>query len=168
MVLQLLKLVQLQNEIKDRIDDALSATRAAIKEGIIAGGGCALLHCQDDVADLELDLHGDELLGAQIIRKSLEYPLRTIVANAGYESSLTVERVRQGSKSFGFDAKTGVYGDMIMLGIIDPVKVTRCALQNASSIAGLLLTTEAIICSEPDDKKSAKDNGPMGPIPGMM
>lgn len=155
-------------EIKDRIDDALAATRAAIKEGIVAGGGCALLHAQGDVADLELDLVGDQLLGAQIIRKSLEYPLRTIVSNAGYESSLTVERVRQGSKSFGFDAKTGVYGDMISLGIIDPVKVTRCALQNASSIAGLLLTTEAIICNDSEDKKSSKDAGPMGPIPGMM
>ncbi len=155
-------------EIKDRIDDALAATRAAIKEGIVAGGGCALLHAQHEVADLELDLMGDELLGAQIIRKALEYPLRTIVSNAGYESSLTVERVRQGSKSFGFDAKTGVYGDMILLGIIDPVKVTRCALQNAASIAGLLLTTEAIICTEPEDKKNLKDNGPMGPIPGMM
>lgn len=155
-------------EIKDRIDDALAATRAAISEGIIAGGGCALLHAQDEVIDLELDVQGDELLGVQIIRKALEYPLRTIVSNAGYESSLTVERVRQGGKSFGFDAKTGVYGDMISLGIIDPVKVTRCALQNAASIAGLLLTTEAIICNEPEDKKSSKDNGPMGPIPGMM
>ena len=155
-------------EIKDRIDDALAATRAAIAEGIVAGGGCALLHAQDAVIDLELDMHGDELLGVQIIRKSLEYPLRTIVANAGYEASLTVERVRQGNKSFGFDAKTGVYGDMISLGIIDPVKVTRCALQNAASIAGLLLTTEAIICHEPEDKKTLKDNGPMGPIPGMM
>ncbi len=155
-------------EIKDRIDDALSATRAAISEGIIAGGGCALLHAQDELVDLELDLNGDELLGVHIIRKALEYPLRTIVANAGYEASLTVERVRQGSKSFGFDAKTGVYGDMLVLGIIDPVKVTRCALQNAASIAGLLLTTEAIICHEPEDKKTLKDNGPMGPIPGMM
>lgn len=155
-------------EIKDRIDDALSATRAAIAEGIIAGGGSALLHAQDAVVDLELDLHGDELLGAQIIRKALEYPLRSIVYNAGYESSLTVERVRQGDKSFGFDAKNNVYGNMIDLGIIDPVKVTRCALQNAASIAGLLLTTEAIICNEPEDKKSSKDNGPMGPIPGML
>ncbi len=155
-------------EIKDRIDDALSATRAAIAEGIIAGGGSALLHAQDAVVDLELDLHGDELLGAQIIRKALEYPLRSIVYNAGYESSLTVERVRQGDKSFGFDAKNNVYGNMIDLGIIDPVKVTRCALQNAASIAGLLLTTEAIICNEPEDLKSKKDNGPMGPIPGMM
>lgn len=155
-------------EIKDRIDDALAATRAAIKEGIVAGGGCALLHAQSDVIDLELDLSGDELLGVQIIRKSLEYPLRTIVSNAGYESSLTVERVRQGSKSFGFDAKHGVYGDMISLGIIDPVKVTRCALQNAASISGLLLTTEAIICNDDESKKSSKDTGPMGPIPGMM
>jgi len=155
-------------EIKDRIDDALSATRAAIQEGIVAGGGCALLHAQDSVIDLELDLHGDELLGSQIIRKALEYPLRTIVANAGYEASLTVQNVRQGSKSFGFDAKTGVYGDMLELGIIDPVKVTRCALQNAASIAGLLLTTEAIISADPEEKKSLKENGPMGPIPGMM
>jgi chaperonin GroEL len=155
-------------EIKDRIDDALSATRAAIAEGIVAGGGSALLHAQDAVIDLELDLHGDELLGAQIIRKALEYPLRSIVYNAGYEASLTVERVRQGGKSFGFDAKNNVYGNMIDLGIIDPVKVTRCALQNAASIAGLLLTTEAIICNEPEDLKAKKDAGPMGPIPGML
>lgn len=156
-------------EIKDRIDDALSATRAAIEEGIVAGGGCALLHAQKEVIDLEMDTFGDELLGVQIIKKALEYPLRTITSNAGYESSLTVERVRQGDKSFGFDAKTGVYGDMISLGIIDPVKVTRCALQNAASISGLLLTTEALICNDGnDDKKSLKDNGPMGPMPGMM
>jgi chaperonin GroEL len=157
-------------EIKDRIDDALSATRAAVKEGIIAGGGCALLHAQQAVTDLEFDHTGDILLGIQIIKKSLEYPLRTIVANAGYEASLTVERVRQGGVNFGFDAKTGVYGDMISLGIIDPVKVTRCALQNAASIAGLLLTTEAIISTEVEDKKAATtgNNGPMGPMPGMM
>ncbi len=155
-------------EIKDRIDDALAATRAAIAEGIIIGGGCALLHAQEELIDLELDTNSSELMGIQLIRKALEYPLRTIVSNAGYESSLTIERVRQGGKSFGFDAKTGVYGNMFDLGIIDPLKVTRCALQNAASIAGLLLTTEAIICNDPEDKKSSKDNGPMGPIPGMM
>ncbi len=157
-------------EIKDRIDDALSATRAAIAEGIIAGGGCALLHAQDEIVDLEIECFGDELLGVQIIKKALEYPLRTIATNAGYEASLTVERVRQGEKSFGFDAKGGFYGDMIDLGIIDPVKVTRCALQNAASIAGLLLTTEAIICTELEDKKSSLPNnsGQMSPMNGML
>ena len=154
-------------EIKDRIEDALAATRAAIAEGIVIGGGCALLHAQNDLVDLELDLSGDELLGVQIIRKALESPLRTISANAGYESSLTVERVRMGSPLFGFDAKTGVYGDLISLGIIDPVKVTRCALQNAASIAGLLLTTEAIISNDEDEKKS-NSSSPMGPMPAMM
>lgn len=155
-------------EIKDRIDDALAATRAAVAEGIIAGGGSALLHAQQAVYDLEATLLGDELLGAQIIRKSLEAPLRAIVSNAGYEASLTIERVRQGLNSFGFDAKNNVYGDMVAMGIIDPVKVTRCALQNAASIAGLLLTTEAIICNDPEDTKSKKDAGPMGPMPGML
>lgn len=156
-------------EIKDRIDDALAATRAAVKEGIVAGGGCALLHAQTDLDELALQVAaGDEALGVQIIRKALEAPLRCISFNAGYESSITIERVRQGSNSFGFDAKNNVYGNMIQLGIIDPVKVTRCALQNAASIAGLLLTTEAIICSEPEEKKSSKDNGPMGPMPAMM
>lgn len=156
-------------EIKDRIDDALAATRAAIAEGIVAGGGCALLHAQTDVLDLEYKSVGDELLGIQIIRKALEYPLRTIVSNAGYEPSLTVQRVREQQLPFGFDAKNGVYGDMIALGIIDPVKVTRCALQNAASIAGLLLTTEALISTEPsDDKKSLAQNSSMSPMPGMM
>lgn len=154
-------------EIKDRIEDALAATRAAIAEGIVIGGGCALLHAQNDLVDLELDLSGDELLGVQIIRKALESPLRTISANAGYESSLTVERVRIGSVLFGFDAKTGVYGDLISLGIIDPVKVTRCALQNAASIAGLLLTTEAIISNDEEEKKS-NSSSPMGPMPAMV
>jgi chaperonin GroEL len=155
-------------EIKDRIDDALSATRAAIQEGIVAGGGCALLHTQLDLLDIEFDLKGDELLGCQIIRKALEYPLKTIASNAGYESSLAVERIRQSKSPFGFDAKNGVYGDMIALGIIDPVKVTRCALQNAASVAGLLLTTEAIICNDLEDKKGANNGGISAPIPGML
>jgi chaperonin GroEL len=156
-------------EIKDRIDDALAATRAAVKEGIVAGGGCALLHAQTDLDELTLQVSaGDEALGVQIIRKALEAPLRCISFNAGYESSITIEKVRQGSNSFGFDAKNNVYGNMIQLGIIDPVKVTRCALQNAASIAGLLLTTEAIICSEPEEKKSSKEKSPMGPMPAMI
>jgi len=157
-------------EIKDRIEDALSATRAAVQEGIIAGGGCALLHAQ--TALLELDLVGDEKLGMQIIRRAIEEPLRTIVANAGFEASIIVERIRQeGGTSFGFDAKLGVYCDLLESGIIDPVKVTRCALQNAASIAGLLLTTEAIIADIPSDKKEAPMppmGGGMGGMPGMM
>ncbi len=152
-------------EIKDRIDDALAATRAAVKEGVVVGGGCALLHAQNLLN--ELDVTGDEKLGVQIIKMAIESPLRCIVSNAGYESSLVVERVRMGSNSFGFDAKVGAYGDLIMMGIIDPVKVTRCALQNAASIAGLLLTTEAIISTIPMEKK---ESSPMaqGSVPGMF
>jgi chaperonin GroEL len=155
-------------EIKDRIDDALSATRAAVKEGIIAGGGCALLHAQSSLDELSESLKGsDEFLGVQIIRKAIEMPLRVISMNAGYEASITVERVRQGGSSFGFDAKTGFYGDMIALGIIDPVKVTRCALQNAASISGLLLTTEAIICKVPEENKPVSPSGNMSQMPQM-
>jgi chaperonin GroEL len=156
-------------EIKDRIEDALSATRAAVQEGIVAGGGCALLHAQVVLADM--DLIGDEKLGMQIIRRAIEEPLRTIAINAGYEPSIIVEKIRQqGSGNFGFDAKMGVYCDLVQAGIIDPVKVTRCALQNAASIAGLLLTTEAVIADIPSDKKEVPMpmNGGMGGMPGMM
>ena len=148
-------------EIKDRIDDALSATKAAVLEGIVAGGGCALLH-----AELDLELVGDEALGQQIIQKAVEVPLKTIAINAGYEPSLILERVRHGSNSFGFDARTNMYGNMFDLGVIDPLKVTRCALQNAASIAGLLLTTEAIIANVESKNKST----PSAPhqIPGMF
>jgi chaperonin GroEL len=153
-------------EIKDRIEDALSATRAAVQEGIVAGGGCALLHAQAVLADM--DLVGDEKLGMQIIRRAIEEPLRVIAMNAGYEPSIIVEKIRQqGSGNFGFDAKLGVYCDLVQAGIIDPVKVTRCALQNAASIAGLLLTTEAVIAEIPSEKKEV----PMsmnGGMPGMM
>ncbi len=157
-------------EIKDRIEDALSATRAAVQEGIVAGGGCALLHAQAVLADM--DLVGDEKLGMQIIRRAIEEPLRTIVSNAGYEPSIIVERIRQeGSGHFGFDAKNGVYCNLVQAGIIDPVKVTRCALQNAASIAGLLLTTEAVIADIPSEKKEMPMppmGGGMGGMPGMM
>lgn len=156
-------------EIKDRIEDALSATRAAVEEGIVAGGGCALLHAQAVLA--EMDLTGDEKLGMQIIRRAIEEPLRTIAMNAGFEPSIIVERIRQeGSGSFGFDAKSGQFCNLVEAGIIDPVKVTRCALQNAASIAGLLLTTEAVIADIPSDKKELPlpPMGGMGGMPGMM
>ncbi len=157
-------------EIKDRIEDALSATRAAVEEGIVAGGGCALLHAQVILA--EMDITGDEKLGMQIIRRAIEEPLRTIAMNAGFEPSIIVERIRQeGSGSFGFDAKSGQFCNLVEAGIIDPVKVTRCALQNAASIAGLLLTTEAVIADIPSEKKEAPMppmGGGMGGMPGMM
>lgn len=158
-------------EIKDRIEDALSATRAAVEEGIVAGGGCALLHAQAALNYLQLS--GDEKLGMQIVRRAIEEPLRTIAANAGFEPSIIVERIRQeGSGTFGFDAKLGVYCNLVEAGIIDPVKVTRCALQNAASIAGLLLTTEAVIADIPSDNKKDLSmppmGGNMGGMPGMM
>jgi chaperonin GroEL len=156
-------------EIKDRFDDALSATRAAVEEGIVAGGGCALLRGQSVLEGLELA--GDEQLGVQIVKRAIEEPLRIISRNAGYEPSVVVERVRKESGSFGFDAKTGQYQDLIEAGIIDPVKVSRCALQNAASISGLLLTTEAMISEIPSEKGKDMPTPPMGGMggmPGMM
>lgn len=154
-------------EKKDRIDDALHATRAAVEEGIVAGGGVALLRAKDAVAKLTLE--GDEKLGAQIIDRALEEPLRIITSNAGFEASVIVNKVRDGKKNFGFDAKDNVFVDMVEAGIIDPAKVVRSALQHAASIAGLLLTTEAMVAELPDDKKQPAGHGhEMGGMPGMM
>lgn len=155
-------------EIKDRIEDALSATRAAVQEGIVAGGGCALLRTQSALKDL--DLHGDEKLGMQIVYRAIEAPLRIITSNAGYEASVVIDRVLKESGHIGFDAKMGEYVDMIQAGIIDPAKVTRCALQNAASISGLLLTTEAMISDIEEEKKDTPmpPMGGMGGMPGMM
>ena len=155
-------------EKKDRIEDALNATRAAIEEGIVAGGGIALLRAQKAIS--ELSLSGDEKLGAQIVWRALEEPLRVISQNAGFEASVVINKVKENAQiEFGFDAKLGVYGNMIAAGIIDPAKVERIALQNAASISGLLLTTEAIISENPDDKKeaSAPSMGGMGGMGGM-
>jgi chaperonin GroEL len=152
-------------EKKDRIDDALSATRAAVEEGVVAGGGVALLRAQKAV--LELKLEGDEALGVQIISKAVEEPLRIIAQNAGYDASVIVNRVRQEAGNMGFDAKTGEFVDMVNTGIIDPAKVTRSAMQNAASISGLLLTTEATIYEIPEDKKEAAPAPGMGGMGGM-
>lgn len=138
-------------EKKDRIEDALNATRAAVEEGIVPGGGVALMRAQEVVSKLKLE--GDEKLGAQIVWRSLEEPLRIIASNAGHEASVIVNRVRTEAENVGFDAKSGEFVDMIATGIIDPAKVTRYALQNAASISGLLLTTEAIISEIPEEKK---------------
>ncbi|MBT3827628.1 chaperonin GroEL [bacterium] len=151
-------------EKKDRIDDALHATRAAVQEGVVAGGGVAFLRAQKAVSELKLE--ADEKLGAQIIHRALEAPARVIADNAGFEASVVVNKVLEGKDAFGFDAKSGQYVDMVEAGIIDPAKVTRSALQNAASIASLLLTTEAIIAEDESVKKDAPAGG-HGGMPGM-
>lgn len=144
-------------EKKDRIEDALSATRAAVQEGIVSGGGVSLLRAQSALDKIAAE--SDEQLGVKIVRKALEAPIRTIVGNAGLDASVVVDNVRSKSGAYGFDAKREQYVDMIQEGIIDPAKVTRSALQNAASIAGLLLTTEAIVTEIPEEKKPAAGDG---------
>ncbi|NJL13939.1 MAG: chaperonin GroEL, partial [Microscillaceae bacterium] len=129
-------------EKKDRVDDALHATRAAVEEGVVTGGGVALIRASEALSGVEI-LNEDEATGVNIIRISLESPLRTIVANAGGEGSVVVQKVREGQGAFGYNARTDVYEDLMKVGVIDPTKVTRLALENAASIAALLLTTEA-------------------------
>ncbi|HSM08295.1 MAG TPA: chaperonin GroEL [Gemmatimonadota bacterium] len=151
-------------EKKARVEDALHATRAAVEEGIVPGGGSALLWAQKALDKLKLD-HQDEQIGVQIVRKSLEFPLRQIAQNAGAEGSIVVERVREKNDvNWGYNAATDVYEDMVKAGVIDPTKVTRTALQNAASISGLLLTTECVIVEEPEDEPSM----PMGGGGGGM
>ncbi len=153
-------------EKKDRIEDALHATRAAVEEGIVAGGGISLLRAQSAVDALSLE--GDEKLGAQIIRRALEEPLRIIASNAGFDAAVVINKAKTETGNIGFDAKSGDYIDMVAAGIIDPAKVTRSAMQHAASIAGLLLTMEASICEIPQDKKDATPPAPgMGGMGGM-
>ena len=138
-------------ERKLRIEDALNATRAAVEEGIVAGGGVALIAAVGEVDKLVKSLSGDEKTGAQIVRKALEAPIRQIAENAGVNGGVVVEKVLASRRvNYGYDALTGTYGDMIVKGIIDPTKVTRSALQNAASVAGTLLTTESIVCDIPE------------------
>jgi chaperonin GroEL len=144
-------------EVKHRIEDALSATRAAVEEGIVAGGGTALLQAEKGLADLKLE--GDEATGARIIHAALSAPLYWIAANAGHEGSVVVEKVRGMSAGSGLNALTGEYEDLLKAGVIDPAKVTRSALQNAASIAGLLLTTEALIADKPEPAAAAGGGG---------
>ncbi|MEL4308620.1 chaperonin GroEL [Joostella sp. CR20] len=152
-------------EKKDRVDDALHATRAAVEEGIVAGGGVALLRAKAVLSKLKAD-NDDEETGIQIVTRAVEAPLRTIVANAGSEGSVVVAKVYEGKDDFGYNAKTGEYVQMLKAGIIDPTKVTRIALENAASVAGMILTTE---CSLTDIKEDAPAMPPMGGgMPGMM
>jgi chaperonin GroEL len=158
-------------EKKARVEDALHATRAAVEEGVVAGGGVALLRAQSTLE--KTDLVGDQAIGAKIISKALEYPLRQLVNNAGMEGALVVQEVKKAKGSVGFNVATGEYGDLIKDGVLDPAKVTRSALQNASSISGLLLTTECMVTDSPDDKPAAAmppggDMGGMGGMGGMM
>ena len=148
-------------EKKDRVDDALHATRAAVEEGIVPGGGVALLRTAHVLDTLKADT-ADEKVGFDIIRRAIEAPLRIIAANAGVEGSIVVQKVKEGTGNFGYNARTEVYEDLVKAGVIDPTKVTRTALENAASVAGLLLTTEAVISEKPKEK----DDMPM-PNPGM-
>ncbi|HEY5037502.1 MAG TPA: chaperonin GroEL, partial [bacterium] len=149
-------------EKKARVEDALHATRAAVEEGIVPGGGVALLRTLKAVEGIKLE--GDEHVGANIVRRSLEEPLRQIVYNAGGEGSVVVAKVLGEKQNVGYNAETGVYEDLVAAGIIDPTKVVRSALQNASSVAGLALTTETLITDLPEKEKAA----PMGGGPGGM
>jgi chaperonin GroEL len=154
-------------EKKDRVDDALHATRAAVKEGIVPGGGVALIRAQKALDKLTLE--GDEAVGAEIVRKACEAPLRQLVSNAGLEGAIVVQEVKKGKQANGYNVATGEYVDMVAAGIIDPTKVTRSALQNAASIAGLLLTTECMITDLPEKNAPAMpDMGGMGGMGGMM
>jgi chaperonin GroEL len=154
-------------EKKARVEDALHATRAAVEEGIVPGGGVALVRAIPAVDALIKTLDGDEKIGAQIVRRSLEEPLRQIVANAGEESAVVVAKVIASKEHhFGYNAATGVYGDLVKAGVIDPTKVTRTALQNAASIAGLLLTTEALVVELPE-RNAVAPAGAYGSGDGM-
>jgi chaperonin GroEL len=157
-------------EVKHRIEDALSATRAAVEEGIVAGGGTALLQAEKALDKLDLD--GDEATGGRIVRHALQAPMYWIASNAGLEGSVVVEKVRNMDPGHGLNALTGDYEDLVKAGVIDPAKVTRSALQNAASIAGLLLTTEALVADKPEENEGGGGHdhgmGDMGGMGGMM
>ena len=158
-------------EKKDRVDDALHATRAAVEEGILPGGGVALLRAAKSIEKSADELEGDEALGASIVRRAIEAPLRQLCQNAGVEGSLVVAEVLKSKGGNGYNVATGKYEDLIAAGVVDPAKVTRTALQNAGSVAGLLLTTEAMITDEPEESSGAPampDMGGMGGMGGMM
>ena len=157
-------------EKKDRVDDALHATRAAVEEGVVPGGGVALVRVASSLGKLKGDNH-DQDIGITIARRAMEEPMRQIASNAGDEASVVVNKVAEGKGNFGYNASNATYGDMIEMGILDPTKVTRSALQNAGSVAGLMITTEAMVADLPVDPASAPaapDMGGMGGMGGMM
>ena len=152
------------NEKKARVEDALHATRAAVEEGIVAGGGVALLRARSTLGTIKTD-NTDQDAGVKIVLKAIEAPLRQIVSNAGEEPSVVVNRVLEGSGNFGYNAATGEYGDMVEMGVLDPTKVTRSALQYAASVAGLMLTTDCMVAELPEDKPAMPAG--MGGMGGM-
>lgn len=154
-------------EKKDRVDDALRATRAAIEEGIVPGGGVAYIRALDALEGLEGD-NADETTGIHIIKRAIEEPLRQICANAGKEGAVVVQKVREGKGDFGYNARTDVYENLHAAGVVDPAKVTRVALENAASIAGMFLTTECVIVEKKEDKPEMPMNAGMGGMGGMM
>lgn len=154
-------------EKKDRIDDALHATRAAVEEGIVPGGGVAYIRAQKSLERVSAD-NADEKTGIQIIRTALEAPLRQIAENAGLDGSIIVQKVKEGTGNYGYNARADKYQNMLVAGIIDPTKVTRVALENAASIAGMLLTTECVIADEPEENPAPSPAGMGGGMGGMM
>jgi chaperonin GroEL len=154
-------------EKKDRVDDALHATRAAVEEGIVPGGGVAFIRAIDALNSLDTG-NEDQNIGVAIVKRALEEPLRQIVANAGGEGSIVVQTVKEGKDDYGYNAATDVYENLYNAGVIDPKKVSRVSLENAASIAGLLLTTECVLADEPEDDVPAMPPGGMGGMGGMM
>jgi len=156
-------------EKKARVEDALHATRAAVEEGVVPGGGVAFIRAISALKDIK-GINDDQNVGIHILRRALEEPLRQIVANAGEDASVILNKVQEGKGDFGYDAARGEFGSLIELGIIDPTKVTRIALQNAASVSGLLLTTEAMVSDAPKEESAPPmpDMGGMGGMGGMM
>ncbi|MBS1839214.1 MAG: chaperonin GroEL, partial [Acidobacteria bacterium] len=153
-------------EKKARVEDAMHATRAAVEEGIVPGGGTALLRCLTAIEKLKL--HDDEAVGVGIVKRALEEPARQIAHNAGFEGAVVIGKVRDSKdENYGFNADSGEYVDLVKAGVIDPAKVTRLALQNAASIAGLMLTTEALVAELKEETKAAAAGGPGGAPGGM-
>ncbi|MGH8657367.1 MAG: TCP-1/cpn60 chaperonin family protein, partial [Gammaproteobacteria bacterium] len=149
-------------EKKARVEDALHSTRAAVEEGVVPGGGVALIRAQTALAKLKGNNH-DQTIGINILRRAIEEPLRQIARNSGDEPSVVLNKVQEGKDAFGYNAATSEFGDMVTMGILDPTKVTRLALQNAASVAGLMLTTEAMVAELPKEEKAA---GAGAPPPG--
>jgi chaperonin GroEL len=155
-------------EKKDRVDDALHATRAAVEEGIVAGGGVAFIRAVEAFADIVAE-NEDEKTGIQIVKRAIEEPLRQICENAGIEGSIVVQKVKEGTADFGYNARTDKYENLIGAGVIDPTKVSRVALENAASISAMLLTTECVLADDPDEAQAGGAGAPpMGGMGGMM
>ncbi|WP_374515427.1 chaperonin GroEL, partial [Niveibacterium sp.] len=153
-------------EKKARVEDALHATRAAVEEGVVAGGGVALLRARAAAGNIKGD-NADQDAGVKIVLRAIEEPLRQIVANAGDEPSVVIAKVLEGAGNYGYNAANGTYGDLVELGVLDPAKVTRTALQNAASVASLILTTDAMVAELPEDKPAGGMPGGMGGMGGM-